>query len=272
MVAELSDGTHCGRGEAAGVYYLGDDVPAMLAAVERVRPVIEAGATRSDLQSLLPPGGARNAIDCAWWELEAKQSRRPVWEIAGVPEPRPLRTTLTLGADDPIAMATAATAVGDVTAIKVKLTGEAALDARRVVAVRAARHDCWLGVDANQGYDPIDVPALAKLLATPDVALLEQPVARGREAELEGIDRPLPFAADESCVSLAELDSLVGRFDTVNIKLDKCGGLTEGLAIAARARELGLGIMVGNMMGTSLSMAPSFILGQLCDKIGRAHV
>src|SRR3546814_17962696 len=129
MVAELSDGTHCGRGEAAGVYYLGDDVPAMLAAVERVRPVIEAGATRSDLQSLLPPGGARNAIDCAWWELEAKQSRRPVWEIAGVPEPRPHRTTLTLGADDPIPLDPAATAPAHVPPLTVNITRRTTPDA-----------------------------------------------------------------------------------------------------------------------------------------------
>jgi L-Ala-D/L-Glu epimerase len=265
VVAELSDGTHSGRGEAAGVYYLGDRVAEMLSAIERVRPSIEGGVTRSELQSLLPPGGARNALDCAFWELEAKRTGRPVWELAGVPEPRPLRTTLTLGADDPGAMAAAAIALGDVTAIKIKLTGHAALDASRVAAVRAARPDCWIGVDANQGYEPFDVPALAKLLVALDIELLEQPVARGREAELEGMERPLPFAADESCVSLAELDAMVGRFDVVNIKLDKCGGLTEGLAIAARAKELGLGVMVGNMMGTSLSMAPSFVLGQLCD-------
>lgn len=265
VVAELSDGSHRGRGEAAGVYYRGDDVPAMLAEIERVRPTIEAGASRAELQTLLPPGGARNALDCAYWELEAKREGRPVWELAGVPAPRPLRTTLTLGADEPEAMASAAAALVDATAIKVKLTGEVALDAMRIVAVRGARPDCWLGVDANQGYVARDVPALANLLVALDVALLEQPVGRGREADLDGMERPLPFAADESCLSLAEVDAMVGRFDVVNIKLDKCGGLTEGLAIAHRARELGLAVMVGNMMGTSLSMAPSFVLGQLCD-------
>lgn len=265
VVVELSDGEHVGRGEAAGVYYLGDDVPAMLAAIERARLAVEAGATRLALQALLPPGGARNALDCAYWELEARQQGKPVWQLAGVRQPRPLRTTITLGADDPPKMAAAAIALGDVTAIKLKLTGDAAIDAARVSAVREAREDCWIGVDANQGYDAGDVPALARHLVANRISLLEQPVRRGSEAELDGVARPLPFAADESCVSLAEMGRIAGRFDVVNIKLDKCGGLTEGLAIAARAKALGLSVMVGNMMGTSLSMAPSFVLGQLCD-------
>ena len=265
VVAELSDGTHRGRGEAAGVYYLGDDVAAMLAAIEGVRAAIEAGATRTDLQVLLPPGGARNALDCAYWELEAKVSATPVWQLAGVSRPRPLRTTITLGAEAPAAMATAARALAECRTLKLKLTGEAAIDAARVAAVRAARPDCWIGVDANQGYAIDGLPALVELLLAHDVKLLEQPLARGRERDLDGFDRRLPFAADESALSLADVDGLVGRFDVVNIKLDKCGGLTEGLAIAARAKALGLGVMVGNMMGTSLAMAPSFVLGQLCD-------
>ena len=265
VVASLWDGVHEGRGEAAGVYYLGDDVAAMRAAIERVRPAVEAGATRRDLQQLLPPGGARNALDCAYWELESRRSGRPVWKLAGVPEPRPLRTTITIGADAPDAMAASATALADATALKLKLTGELETDARRVAAVRSARPDCWIGVDANQGYDAADLPDLVDRLVACDVALLEQPVSRGLEVSLDGLRRPIPFAADESCVSLAELDAMVGRYDVVNIKLDKCGGLTEGLALAARAKTLGLGVMVGNMMGSSLSIAPSFVLGQLCD-------
>lgn len=267
VVVELADGAHVGRGEAAGVYYLNDDPGVMLAAIERIRPAIERGATRAQLQTLLPPGGARNALDCAFWELEAKASRTPVWQLAGVPKPRPLRTTLTLGAEDPEAMAAAAIALTDAKALKLKLTGEAELDLNRVAAVRAARPDCWIGVDANQGYTIKGLDALIAMLLANRVALLEQPLARGRESDLDGVDRPLPFAADESALSLEEVDSLVGRFDVVNIKLDKCGGLTEGLAIAARAKELGLAVMVGNMMGTSLSMAPSFVLGQLCDVV-----
>lgn len=265
VVVELSDGTHTGRGEGAGVYYLGDDAAAMEATIEGVRPTIEAGATRAELQTLLPPGGGRNALDCAFWELEAKASGRSVWQLAGVSQPRPLRTTITLGAETPAAMAAAATALASVRALKLKLMGEAATDAARVAAVRAARPDCWIGVDANQGYAIEGLSALVDMLLVHDVELLEQPLARGREADLDGFERRMPFAADESALSLADMDGLVGRFDIVNIKLDKCGGLTEGIAIAERAKALGLGVMVGNMMGTSLSMAPSFVLGQLCD-------
>lgn len=265
LVAELSDGTHVGRGEGAGVYYLGDDIDHMLAAATRVRGAIEGGATRDELQHLLPPGGARNALDCAFWDLEAKQAGRPVWELAGLEPPKALRSTLTLGADSPEAMAKAALAIDAEAPVKVKLTGDLDEDILRVTMIRAARPDAWIGVDANQGYDRRTLAGLLPALVELGVAQLEQPLKRGREADLDGLKRPLPFAADESALSLADTASLVGRFDIVNIKLDKCGGLTEGLAIARQARKLGLDVMVGNMMGTSLSMAPSFILGQLCD-------
>ncbi|WP_338445459.1 dipeptide epimerase [Pelagerythrobacter marensis] len=265
LVAEISDGAHRGRGEGAGVYYLGDDAGHMLAEAERVRGAIEGGATREDLQALLPPGGARNALDCAFWELEAQRAGRPVWELAGLDVPRPLRSTLTLGADTPEAMANAALALDPRAPVKVKLTGDAEDDAARLAAIRGARPRAWIGVDANQGYRRETLPALLETLLEHRIALLEQPVPRGRDADLDGLKRPLPFAADESALSLADTASLVGRYDVVNIKLDKCGGLTEGLAIARQARQLGLEVMVGNMMGTSLSMAPSYLVGQLCD-------
>ena len=265
LVADLSDGTHRGRGEGAGVYYLGDDIGHMLAEAERVRPAIEAGATRAELQHLLPPGGARNAIDCAFWDLEAKQAGQPVWQLAGLEPPRPLPSTLTLGADAPAAMAEAALAIDRQAPVKVKLTGDVEEDIARIAAIRAARPDAWIGVDANQGYTLETLPRLLPALLDAKVAQLEQPLARGREADLDGLERPLPFIADESALSLADTPSLVGRFDAVNIKLDKCGGLTEGLAIARQARGLGLDVMVGNMMGSSLSMAPSYLVGQLCD-------
>jgi L-alanine-DL-glutamate epimerase-like enolase superfamily enzyme len=265
LVAEIADGDHAGRGEGAGVYYLGDDIGHMLGAAESVRAAIEAGATRADLQGLLPAGGARNAIDCAFWELEARRSGQPVWQLAGLEPPRPLRSTLTLGADAPDIMAAAALAQDLAAPIKVKLTGDLDIDIARITAIRAARPEAWIGVDANQGYDVATLAALLPVLVAHRVAQLEQPLARGREADLDGLARPLPFVADESALVLADTDGLVGRFDVVNVKLDKCGGLTEGLAIARRARTLGLDVMVGNMMGTSLSMAPSFVLGQLCD-------
>lgn len=265
LVAELSDGTHIGRGEGAGVYYLGDDIEHMLAEATRVREHIERGATREDLQHLLPPGGARNALDCAFWELEARQAGRPVWQLAGLEPPKPLRSTLTLGADGADVMAKAALAIDPDAPIKVKLTGDLVDDVARVEAIRSARPGAWIGVDANQGYDIGTLAELLPVLVSAGVAQLEQPLKRGCEADLDGLKRPLPFAADESALSLADTASLVGRFDIVNIKLDKCGGLTEGLAIARQAKKLGLDVMVGNMMGTSLSMAPSFVLGQLCD-------
>jgi L-alanine-DL-glutamate epimerase-like enolase superfamily enzyme len=150
-------------------------------------------------------------------------------------------------------------------AIKIKLTGSLELDCARVRAVRAARPDVWLGVDANQGFGIGDLPALVHAMEQQQVSLIEQPLPRGSEADLEGFDSAIPIAADESVLSLADVPGLVGRFDVVNIKLDKCGGLTEALRMAGEARRLGLGVMVGNMVGTSYAMAPAYILGQLCD-------
>jgi L-alanine-DL-glutamate epimerase-like enolase superfamily enzyme len=265
VVATLSDGVASGRGEASGVYYLYENVPAMTAAIERVRAEIEQGITREALRDLLPAGGARNAIDCALWELEARRTGQPVWALAGLEAPKPLLTTFTLGADDPAVMADGARAFASARALKLKLTGDLDIDIARVRAVRAARPECWMGVDANQGFAIDALETLVGALVDADVKLLEQPLPRGREADLDGFECPIPIAADESALSLADVPGLIGRFDVVNIKLDKCGGLTEGLMIAHAAREAGLGVMVGNMVGSSLAMGPAFILGQLCD-------
>jgi L-alanine-DL-glutamate epimerase-like enolase superfamily enzyme len=267
VVVTLDDGTYRGQGEASGVFYLDDDVAHMLAAIEARRAQIERGIDREGLQGLLPPGGARNALDCALWDLEAQRRSRPAWALAGLSAPKPLLTTFTLGADDPAVMAAGARRYAQARALKVKLTGEPQLDAARVGAVRDARPDVWLGVDANQAYRREQLPALIEVLLASRVELLEQPLARGHEAELEDLDAPVAIAADESALGLADVPGLVGRFDTVNIKLDKCGGLTEGLAMAREARSLGLEVMVGNMMGSSLATAPAFLLGQLCDVV-----
>jgi len=267
VVATITEDGRAGRGEASGVYYTGDDVPAMLAAIESVRAAIEAGADRKALRDLLPPCGGRNALDCALWDLEAAQRGLPVWQLAGGTAPRALTTTFTLGADTPERMAAAAVRCAGATAIKVKLTGEVALDIARVDAIRAARGDVWLGVDGNQGFAIADLPRLISALVAARVSLLEQPLARGRESDLDGFESAIPIAADESVLSLAELPGAVGRFQVVNIKLDKCGGLTEGLMMADAARRLGLDVMVGNMVGTSLAMAPAFVLGQQCDVV-----
>ena len=267
VVVELIDGDHRGRGEAGGVYYLGDEAPQIVEALERNRAAIEACGSREEVRQILPPGGARNAVDCALWELEALRSGVPAHRLAGIDAPRPLITTFTLGADEPSKMAEGARKYSGAKAIKIKLTGSFELDIERVRAIREARPDVWLGVDANQGFDRSVLPALVQAMARQNVSLIEQPLPRGREADLEGFESLIPIAADESVLSLADVPGLVGRFQVVNIKLDKCGGLTEALLMAQEARRLGLGVMVGNMVGTSLAMAPAFILGQFCDYV-----
>ncbi len=265
VVVTLRDGDFQGRGEGGGVYYLNDDVPHMLYTIGAARSAIEAGLTREELRSIMPPGGGRNAVDCALWELEAARAGKPVWQLAGQSEPKPLRTTFTLGADDPEVMAAGAIGYAGAKSIKVKLTGELDLDIARVEAIRAARPDVWLGVDGNQGFVRDDLDRLVEALQEQNVSLLEQPLARGKESDLYGYKSPIPIAGDESLLSLDDVAGAVGCFDVVNIKLDKCGGLTEGLLMAEEARRLGLGVMVGNMVGSSLAMAPAFVLGQGCD-------
>jgi L-alanine-DL-glutamate epimerase-like enolase superfamily enzyme len=267
VVVELSDGEFTGRGEAAGVYYLGDDAAHIVAELDRHRDAIENSASREELRHLMPAGGARNAVDCAMWDLEAKRGGTDVIRLAKIDQPKPLVTTFTLGADDPEVMAEGARRYADARAIKVKLTGELDLDVERVAAIRAARPDVWLGVDANQGFTRDQLDPLVNALSTHRVSLLEQPLPRGREADLDGYRCPIPIAADESALTLEDVPGLVDRFDMFNIKLDKCGGLTEALLIATEARRRGLGVMVGNMIGTSLAMAPAFVVGQHCDVV-----
>ena len=267
VVVELSDGELTGRGEAAGVYYLGDDSKHIVGEIEAHRTFIEDGPDREELRSLMPAGGARNAVDCAMWDLEAKREGVDARQLANVDDPKPLITTFTLGADEPQAMAEGARRYADARAIKVKLTGDLAVDIERVAAIRAARPDVWLGVDANQGFSREELDPLVEALSSHRVSLLEQPLPRGREADLDDYRCPIPIAADESALGLDDVPALVGRFDVFNIKLDKCGGLTEALMIADAARRLGIGVMVGNMVGTSLAMAPAFIVGQQCDVV-----
>lgn len=261
----LDDGTHRGRGEASGVYYMRDDVAHMRQVLQDAKSEIEAGPTRQELRQILPPGGARAAVDAALWELEARRAGTTAWRLAGLNSVRPIRTTLTVSADSVEAMTARALKYASARAIKVKLTGELDLDLARVRSIRAARPDVWLGVDANQGYSRGKLPALVRGLAEQRVLLLEQPLPRDREADLQGFDSVIPIAADESVLSLEELPRAIGRFDVVNIKLDKCGGLTEGLMMAEEARRLGLEVMVGTMIGTSIATAPAFILAQQCS-------
>ena len=265
VVVTLHDGEHRGRGEGGGVFFLGDDLAHMRAALNEYRHAIEEGPSRDELRTIMPAGGARNAVDCALWELEAARAGKSVWQLAGVADPKALRTTFTIGADTPEVMARGALEYADARSIKIKLTGDIDLDLDRVRAIREARSDAWLGVDGNQGFTADQLPALVEGLVGLGVSLLEQPLARGQDHELERIESSIPIAADESVLTLADVPDTVGRFDVINIKLDKCGGLTEGLLMAAEARRLGLGVMVGNMIGSSLAMAPAFVLGQGCD-------
>ena len=267
VVVTLDDGEVQGRGEGGGVFFLGDDVAHMRSALEEHRAAIEAGLSRDELRSIMPPGGARNAVDCALWELEAARAGKPVWQLAQISAPRPLRTTFTVGAASPQVMAKDAIDYDQARSIKVKLTGDLDLDLARVAAIRAARDDVWLGVDGNQGYTADLLTPLVEGLLTQRVSLLEQPLARDRDSDLDGFASAIPIAGDESILTLDDVAGAVGRFAVINIKLDKCGGLTEGLLMAAEARRLGLGVMVGNMIGSSLAMAPGFVLGQGCDVV-----
>jgi L-Ala-D/L-Glu epimerase len=263
LVVELDAGDAVGRGECAGVYYHGDTLEHCRTGIESVAGSIRSGSGREELLELLPAGGARNALDCALWDLEAKQQGRPVWQIAGLTEPHPIVTTCTVGADDPRQMAERARAYDGAQALKMKLTGDE-IDAERILAVRDARPDVWLAVDGNQGFTRASLERLMPTLVSAGVQLVEQPFPLGRNQDLKELQSPIPVAADESAQDIGDLQALAGLVDVVNIKLDKCGGLTRGLAMEREARRLGMKTMVGCMGGTSLAMAPAFLLGQLC--------
>jgi L-Ala-D/L-Glu epimerase len=266
LVVSLQDGELTARGEGLGVYYRHDTPASMLQQIEALRGAIESGTTREQLLQLLPAGGARNAVDCALWDLEAKRSGQPVWQLAGMPAPQSLLTTFTLSADAPEVMAKEASELTHARALKLKLTNDRH-NAERVRAVRAARPGAWLMVDANQGFTRESLLTALPAFVEAGVAVVEQPFPIGCEDWLDGLNAPIPIAADESVQDHRDLQNLVGRVQVINIKLDKCGGLTEALAMAQQARDLGFKLMVGNMGGTSLSMAPAFVLGSLCSVV-----
>ncbi len=267
VVAEVSDGGMRGRGEALGVYYKEETTARLssqiIAAAQRAKTVTEL----TSITESLPGGGAKNALDCALWELRSQLEATPVWRLAGLTSaPQPVQTTATVGAGPPDEMSARARDFATATALKLKLIGDGG-DAERVRAVRAARPDVWLGVDGNQGFTLRTLHELLPTLVASEVQLLEQPFPADRDADLDEVESPIPIAADESVQTLNDMEHLVGRFDTINIKLDKCGGLTEALRMQQRARELGLNVMVGCMGGTSLSMAPAFVVAQRCDVV-----
>ncbi|MFL5297705.1 MAG: N-acetyl-D-Glu racemase DgcA [Phenylobacterium sp.] len=265
VVAEIAEGPHRGRGEAVPYARYGETVEGVMAQIEALRPQVEAGLDRQMLQDLLPAGAARNALDCALWDLEAKQKGVRAWTLAGRARLDPVKTCFTISLDGPAAMAEAARANAGRPMLKLKIGGPDDLDA--VAGVRAAAPRSRLIVDANEALTFEDLRRLAPELARLDVKLLEQPLPVGEDEPLEGYQSPLPLCADESLHSRAELAACARRYALVNLKLDKAGGLTEALALAAEARAQGLGLMVGCMVATSLAMAPAMIPAQGADVV-----
>lgn len=262
---ELTVDNVTARGEALGVYFHGETVPSMLSQLTAVRQDLVNGVSRRALQDLMPAGGARNAVDCALWDLEAKLSGRRVWELAGIAIARPLRTAFTLSMDTPNAMGEAAGRRPHYSLLKLKLSGEN--DLARVAAVRKARADAEIIVDANEAWSEQDLRELAPRFADLGVRLIEQPLPAGKDDFLSSFESPVPLCADESCLTEQSLESVIGKYTYINIKLDKAGGLTEALRVARAAQSAGLQLMVGCMAGSSLSMAPAFVVGQLCSVV-----
>ncbi len=264
VVVELHADGYNGRGECGPNVRYGESAQSVAAQLEGIRKTVEAGFDRSTLQDLLPAGAARNALDCAFWDLEAKRSSQPVWQLAGQGEPGPLTTAFTLSIDTPDAMLSAAEAAADRPVLKVKMAGDE-MDLTRLRAVRAASPDCTLIVDANESLTPGKLDFLLPQLMQLQVAVIEQPLPEGEDDILRGNSSPIPLCADESIHTRDELDDIAEKYQAVNIKLDKAGGLTEALALRDAARDRGLKIMVGCMLGTSLAMAPAVLVAQGAD-------
>lgn len=250
------------QGESVGSYYLNETAESMAADMEAFVSKINADTSPESLQDLMPRCGARNALDCALWDYRAKSSGHSIWELLKI-TPREMITVFTIGVEDPMLMAQRAAAASQFPQLKIKLDASSPIE--RLEAIRAARPDASLIIDVNQGwsFDALReyLPACRKL----DVAMIEQPLPRGADEALEGFSSPVPLGADESCLGLDEFELAARRYDVLNIKLDKCGGLTEGLALVRAARANNMGLMVGNMTGTSLSMAPSYVIAQFCQ-------
>ena len=263
VVVEIVDGEHRGRGESVPYARYGETVDGVVAALETEAPAVAAGVDRAQLQDRLPAGAARNALDAALWDLEAKQGGKPAHRLAGIEPPKALVTAYTLSLDTPEAMAQAAKAEAARPLLKIKLAGEGDLD--RVRAIRTAAPKARLIVDANEGWTATHFERYAAELAELDVALIEQPLPASEDAALARLRHPIPVCADESCHTRADLSGLRGKYEFVNIKLDKSGGLTEALLLAIAARNEGFRLMVGCMIGTSLAMAPAMLVAQQAE-------
>lgn len=269
LVVAASDGHHIGYGEGTAIYYCGETAEKCLGQVERVIDLLRdktARSAREIIQSALSAGAARNALDCALWDLEAKQAGVSLSELLGMKShPAPLRTafTISLGAPETMQADARAAAQNGYTLLKLKINGEA--DRDRVAAVRSGAPKADVIVDANESWSEIDIVAEAEALKNLGVALIEQPLPAGNDAALADISAPLPIFADESCHTAQDVARLAGLYQGVNIKLDKAGGLTEGIALLAAAKGAGLQSMVGCMLSTSLGIQPAFILAQTVE-------
>ncbi len=263
VVCEVTDGTHVGRGEGTPIYYEGETAELCVEAIN-MRCKQNRALSREDLLDSMMEGAARNALDSALWDLESKQTGKPIWELAGLPEPKPLVTAYTISLGEPEVMeADARKAAQTYKLLKVKLNGEN--DRARVAAVRAGAPGARIVVDANEAWDEIDIVSEAMAMHELGVELIEQPVSAGFEDELMGVQSPVPLCADESCHTSEDIERVEDCFQVVNIKLDKTGGLTEALRLAEKAREAGMGIMVGCMLSTSLAIKPAFALAQIAN-------
>ncbi len=261
VVAELSDGTHRGRGESVPYRRYGETADGIVAAIEAMRPTLRHGLDRAALQHAMRPGAARNALDCAYWDVNAKAAGRRAHELAGLAPPGPLTTAYTISLSTPAAMAEAAERAAWRPLLKVKLGGGDD-DGKRIAAVRRAAPQAELIVDVNEGWREDNLAENLAACADAGVTLVEQPLAEGRDEALARMTRAIPVCADESVHDCASLDALAGKYDAVNVKLDKAGGLTEALALAAAAEQRGLTVMVGCTVATSLAMAPAVLVAQ----------
>lgn len=260
VTVELRSGEHRGRGECVPYARYGESCDSVMEQIGGLQGDLTNGLGRVELQKVLPPGAARNALDCAFWDLQAKQAGRRAWILAGIAEMAPQVTAYTLSLDSPEKMQQAALANARRPLLKLKLSGEG--DLERVAAVRSGAPDARLIVDANEGWTADLYQAFVPELQRLGVEMIEQPLPAGADGVLAKMARPVPVCADESCHDRASLATLAGRYDMVNIKLDKSGGLTEALALRQAAEAVGLRIMVGCMLATSLAMAPALLVAQ----------
>lgn len=263
LVVTLEDGPHTGRAEVVGVPYHGETPEVLRAQIQAVEPQLKKGISRDALYDLLPPGGARNGLDLALWDLEAQRTGQPVHTLAGLPVPRPTRTTYTIGIMSLDATRERVLAAADYSLLKIKVSATHHIDALRTV--RDARPEADIIVDANQGWDWTLFEQLEPALLDLGIEMLEQPFAVGADDQLADYDGPICVMADESCQDRRDLDHVSRLYGAINIKLDKTGGLTEAIKLAQAGRDAGLKLMVGNMCGGSLAMAPAYLVAQLCD-------